>query len=139
MNGEWQRLDSGMAGVIQRVLSQIASIVEGRITEGSRQFTVSLSQDADEVRLRLVPRINKMRRAIDRIEVRLTPDTHQITELTIHETNSDWTRIEFSEIQINLNLPATTFDRRDPAALEAILEVAGSKAPGPAPLAPKAE
>jgi hypothetical protein len=123
MEDRWKKLDLGLADAMQKVVSQIAGVIEGRYASGAGEFSVSLAVNDGEPVITLVPRNEKMRKMMAAIEVHLAPDLKGTRRVLLRETNADFTEIRFEDQVVNIPLPPRTFDRTQPADLEQIREV----------------
>jgi hypothetical protein len=123
MEDRWKKLDLGLADAMQKVVSQIAGVIEGRYASGAGEFSVSLAVSDGEPVITLVPRHEKMRKMMAAIEVHLAPDLKGTRRVILRETNADFTEIRFEDQVVNIPLPPCTFDRTQPADLEQVREV----------------
>jgi outer membrane lipoprotein-sorting protein len=122
MDERWKKLDVGLADALQRVVSQIAGVIEGRYATSGKEFRASLSVDAGEPVITLVPQSERVRKMMAAIEVHLAPDLRGTRRVVLRENNEDFTDIRFEDQATNVKLPPRTFDRSQPAPLERIQE-----------------
>lgn len=116
----WLKLDLGLADALQTVTSQIGMVVQGRYASQPTDYTVKVGRDADGPTLTLLPRAERIRRMLQSIEIRLAPDLQGTREVVLREATGDFTRIEFTQQQVNRSFPAGTFDRTQPLDIELI-------------------
>lgn len=124
VDDKWKRLDMGLAGAMQNVVSQIAGIMRGQYARQSGQQTVTLSNSPQGPVVTLVPRNEKMSKMIQAIEVHLAPDLKATRKVVLRENDGDFTSIEFDQQAVNLKFPDHTFDLNAPLELEQVRQVA---------------
>jgi len=124
---KWKKLDSGLADALQNVLSQIAGVMDGHYARDSRTYAATLTNNADELVITLVPQNQAMRKMMAAIEVHLAADLKATRSVVLRENGGDYTHIQFSEQFVNLELPLKTFDRNAPADIEIIRSAAQSQ------------
>ncbi len=126
---QWKKLDIGLAAAMQNVVSQIAAVMQGSYARGGRQYEVSLTQSEQGPVVTLVPGNEKMRKMMKAIEVHLAPDLKATRRVVLRESTGDYTDIQFDEQVVNRQFKAGTFDRKSPASLEAVRQVALQSTP----------
>jgi len=124
---KWKKLDLGLGDAMQNVMSQIAGVMGGRYADGHSGYTVTVTNNADELVVTLVPQNETVRKMMAAIEVHLAADLKGTRRVVLRENGGDYTDIRFSEQCVNLELPPKTFDRGAPADIETIRAAAGSK------------
>ena len=124
LDQKWKKLDAGLAGAMQAVITQIAGVMEGRYASESRDYTVTLAANPEGPVITLVPRNETMRKMMQAIEVHLAADLKGTRRIVLRETGGDFTDIRFIEQIIGLELPARTFDRNAPLPLADIVQAA---------------
>ena len=122
MEDRWKKLDLGLAEALQRVVSQIAGVIEGRYAKGGKEFNVSLAVQEGEPVVTLVPQNERMRKIMQAIEVRLAPDLQGTRRVVLREGSADYTEIRFENQVANVRFPPRTFDRTKPADLGQVQE-----------------
>jgi outer membrane lipoprotein-sorting protein len=127
MEDRWKRLDLGLGEAMQRVVSQIAGVIEGRYAGDAKEFDASLAVREGEPVITLVPRNERMRKMMQAIEVHLAPDLHGTRRVVLRESNADFTEIRFEDQAANVRFPPRTFDRTQPADLSQIREAIGKR------------
>ncbi len=123
---KWKKLDLGLGDALQNVVSQIASVMDGRYASGGRDYTATVTNNADEVVITLIPQNETVRKMMAAIEVHLAADLKQTRRVVLRENGGDYTDIQFSEQLVNLKLPPKTFDLNAPADIETIRSAAAN-------------
>ncbi len=119
-DGQWKKLDLGLADAMQSVVAQIGAIMEGRYASQQRDYSISATNTADGPALTLIPLQPAMLKMMQAIEIYLTPDFRVTRRVVLREQDGDFTDIRFSEQMAEPPLPPGTFDRDKPADLELI-------------------
>jgi outer membrane lipoprotein carrier protein len=132
-NGQWKKLDLGLADAMQSVVSQIGAILEGRYAGRQGDYSVSATNTADGPVVTLTPRQPAMLKMMQAIEIYLAPDFRVTRRVVLREQDGDFTDIRFSEAMAEPPLPAGTFDRNQPADLEQIRQAAQPRQGGSNP------
>ena len=117
---KWKKLDLGLAGAMQNVVSQIAGVMSGQYTHDGRQYSISLSNTHSGPVVTLVPRNEKMRKMMHAIEVHLAPDLKTTRQVVLREPDGDFTSIRFDDQVVNAKFQEQAFDRKAPLDLERI-------------------
>jgi len=128
-DGNWRKLELGLGGALQNVVSQIAGVMDGRYASGSRDYTATVTNNADDVVITLIPQNETVRKMMAAIEVHLAVDLKGTRRVVLRETDGDYTDIQFSEQFVNLELPSKTFDLNAPVDLEHIRAAAANAKP----------
>ncbi len=124
---KWKKLDLGLGDALQNIVSQIASVMDGRFASDQRSYTATVTNAADAIVITLVPKNESMRKMMAAIEVHLAADLKGTRRVVLRENGGDYTDIQFSEQIVNQELPSTTFDRTAPVAIEQIRAAARAK------------
>lgn len=124
---KWKKLDLGLGGALQNVVSQIAGVMDGRFASDTHGYTASLTNRADEIVITLVPQNETMRKMMAAIEVHLAPDLKSTRRVVLRETDGDYTDIVFTDQLVNFDPSPNTFDLAAPAALATVRAAAGAK------------
>jgi outer membrane lipoprotein-sorting protein len=120
VNGQWKRLDLGLADAMQKVVAQIAAVMEGRYTGKQKDYAVSATNDTEGVLVTLTPQHPAMRKMMRAIEIHLARDFSGTRRIVLREVDGDFTDIRFSEQVVGAALPPGTFDRSMPVDLNQI-------------------
>lgn len=120
INEAWQKLDLGLADALEAVVRQIGLVIQGRYGDEDTGYAVTTGHDGEGPVLTLVPRAPALRRMLDSIEVQLAPDLRGTRQVLLRETSGDYTRIRFSDQQINGAFLEDTFNRTQPLPLETV-------------------
>jgi hypothetical protein len=124
LDDKWKKLDLGLAGAMQQVVSQIAGVMKGQYSREGREYTVSLANPDTGPVVTLVPRNEKMRKMMQAIEVHLAPDLKATRQIVLREKDGDFTSIRFDQQVVNFKFQPPTFDRKEPLDLEQIRQAA---------------
>jgi outer membrane lipoprotein carrier protein len=130
--GQWKKLDLGLADAMQSVVGQIGAIMEGRYAGQQRDYSVSATNTADGPVVTLMPKQPAMLKMMKAIEIYLAPDFRVTRRVVLREQDGDFTDIRFSEQMAAPPLPAGTFDCNHPADLE-LIRRAVQQHPGDSP------
>ncbi|MFM2294092.1 MAG: hypothetical protein RLZZ350_505 [Verrucomicrobiota bacterium] len=130
-DAQWKKLDLGLGGALQNVVSQIAGVMDGHFADGRAGYTVTATNVADKIVVTLVPQNAALRKMMASIEVHLAADLQATRRVVLRENGGDFTDIQFSEQSVNVALPAKTFDRNAPVDMEKIRAAAKAKAVSP--------
>jgi outer membrane lipoprotein-sorting protein len=103
--------------------------MDGRYASGSRDYTATVTNNADEVVITLIPQNEAVRKMMAAIEVHLAADLKQTRRVVLRENGGDYTDIQFSEQFVNLELPPKTFDLNAPVDLGKIRSAAANAKP----------
>lgn len=117
---KWKKLNLGLAGAMQNVVSQIAGVMGGQYTRDGREYSVSLSNTNSGPVVTLVPRNDKMRKMMHAIEVHLAPDLKTTRQVVLREPDGDFTSIRFDDQVVNAKFQERAFDRKAPLDLDLI-------------------
>ncbi len=120
VNGQWKKLELGLAEAMQTVVAQIGAVMEGGYARQQRDYSVSATNTADGPVVTLTPRNPAMRKMMQAIEIHLAPDFRGTRRVVLREVDGDFTDIRFSEQVADPPLPPGTFDRSQPADLEQV-------------------
>ena len=120
VDGQWKKLDLGLADALQNVVAQIAGVMEGRYAGGRSGYAASVTNSAEGPVITLVPQNESVRKMMAAIEVHLAADLKSTRRVVLREAGGDYTDIRFSEQAVGLALPPKTFDRNAPAPIEQI-------------------
>ena len=126
---KWRKLDLGLGDALQNVVSQIAGVMDGRYASDRRGYSATVTNNADEAVITLIPQNETVRKMMAAIEVHLTADLKQTRRVVLRENGGDYTDIQFSEQFVNLELPPNTFDRSTPVDIGKIRSAAASAKP----------
>ena len=123
----WKKLELGLGDALQNVMSQIAGVMDGRYASDRGAYAATLTNGVDSLVITLVPRNEAMRKMMAAIEIHLAPDLQSTRRVVLHETNGDYTDIEFTDQVVNFEPPPKTFDPAAPTDLETIRAAAQAK------------
>ena len=126
---KWRKLDLGLGDALQNVVSQTAGVMDGGYASSRSGYASSVTNNADEVVITLIPQNETVSKMMAAIEVHLTADLKETRRVVLRENGGDYTDIQFSNQLVNLKLPAKTFDRSAPVDVETICAVAASAKP----------
>jgi outer membrane lipoprotein-sorting protein len=126
---KWKKLDLGLGDALQNVVSQIAVVMDGRYASDRSGYAASVTKNANEVVVTLVPQNETVRKMMAAIEVHLAANLKQTRRVVLRENGGDYTDIQFSEQFVNLELPPKTFDLNAPADIGKIRSAAANAKP----------
>jgi outer membrane lipoprotein-sorting protein len=129
MDEKWKKLDPGLGDALQNVLSQIAGVMDGHYAGDRRSYAATVTNNADELVITLVPQNETMRKMMAAIEVHLAADLKGTRRVVLRENGGDYTDIQFSEQFVNFEPPPKTFDRNAPVDIEKIRSAAANAKP----------
>ncbi|HTA95090.1 MAG TPA: outer membrane lipoprotein carrier protein LolA [Verrucomicrobiae bacterium] len=119
-DGKWEKLKLGFPQMLQRVMSQMSLMNQGKLDALTSDYTISVSTNSEETILTLVPKDENARTVLAAIEVKMTPDFSATREVVMHEPNGDFTRIIFHREKRDVKFPAGTFDQTKPLDIAAV-------------------
>ncbi len=105
-DGEWRELDSGAKDMMSAVMEQISGWMQGEFNEASTMYEISYAEPV----LKLQPRNEELRNLIQAIELTIDTAKWRITNVVIHENESDYVRINFMDQVDNPSLDPSLFD-----------------------------
>ncbi len=82
------------------------------------KIEVSNSQKAKNVLMKLWPKKRKLKKRIDHLKLWIDRESYQLTQLQYIEVDGDKTTISFDRLQINEEVPSSTFQIDLPADVE---------------------
>jgi outer membrane lipoprotein-sorting protein len=126
---KWRKLDLGLGDALQNVVSQIAGVMDGGYASNRSGYAASVTNNADEMVITLIPQNETVRKMMAAIEVHLTADLKQTRRVVLRENGGDYTDIQFSEQFVNLELPPKTFDLNAAVDLGKIRSAAANAKP----------
>jgi outer membrane lipoprotein-sorting protein len=92
---------------IDVAVKQLFQWYGGGFEEAQGQFTVAVPEERTVV---LVPKNEKVRDVLQRITIRLAPTFATIESIALDEKEGDRTEIDFTDVEINKDLDAKTFE-----------------------------
>lgn len=126
-DGHWKKLDLGLGGALQHIVSQIAGVMDGRFARDQRGYTAMVTNGVDELVVTLIPQNETIRKVMASIELHLAANLTATRRIVLRETDGDYTEIIFTGQTVNFEPPAKTFDRSAPAALVELQAAAHAK------------
>jgi outer membrane lipoprotein-sorting protein len=116
-DGKRRKLRLGAEGVVRAVIKQMSMWHRGKFTDKAGMYDVSVYSGGAH-RVVLVPKDERMRGAIQSIEMRFSKDRARVDRVTINESGGDKTVIAFHSERRDNAIPERFFDTKDPAAYE---------------------
>lgn len=82
------------------------------------KMEISNSRDSKEVLMTLIPKKRKVKKRIDHLKLWIDRKTFQLSQLQYVEVDGDRTTITFEKVQVNAEVPASTFEIDLPSDVE---------------------
>jgi outer membrane lipoprotein-sorting protein len=123
-DGKWEKLKLGFPQMLQRVMSQMSLMNQGKLDALTSDYTISVSTNNETI-LTLVPKDENARSVLASIEVKMAPDFSATREVVMKEPNGDFTRIIFNREKRDVKFPAGTFDQTKPLEIAAVKAAVG--------------
>ena len=127
--GKRRRLELGKTkDVLLVVMEQIRSWFRGDFTAAERHYDVKVF--AEPARVTLTPKDKALKKTLASIELAFAKDLQSVTRVTIREASGDHTVMSFVDPEHPKTLEAATFDTKDPASIESIVDKPTSRKSG---------
>ncbi len=105
-DGDWRKLDSGAKDMMSAVLQQITGWMQGDFDEASKMYDITYREPV----LTLQPVNEELRKLIRSIDLTIDTTKWRITNVVIHENESDYVRITFTGQIDNPTIDSDLFD-----------------------------
>jgi len=119
MNGRWQKLNTGYAAAMKRVMDSVALIWGGDLAGQEKDYALA-ARFGDDTVLVMTPRRADLGEFVSSIEMHFEKDLTAAKSVILKEPNGDATVIRFLQQHVNVSLTPKCFDVDSPTPLDRI-------------------
>lgn len=87
----------------------IIGCIQGDILKNEKEYTIEYFENSDQYYVKLIPREEKMRQMINELQIWFDKSDLTISVLKIVESGEDYTKINFINKKLNLDIPLEKF------------------------------
>jgi outer membrane lipoprotein-sorting protein len=87
----------------------ISGCIQGDILKNDKEYTIEYFESNDQYYVKLIPREEKMRQMINELQIWFDKSDLTISVLKIVESGEDYTKIDFINKKLNLDIPLEKF------------------------------
>jgi len=109
--GNTSKFDMGNNKLFQQVNDLLVNLVRGKIFSNN-DYSAEFFTNESTYKVKLIPNSQDMKDYMQAIHIIFGKDSLQVQQVKMMENSSDFTRIVFSEKQLNEDIPEDLFDLR---------------------------
>jgi outer membrane lipoprotein-sorting protein len=87
----------------------ISGCIQGDILKNEKDYAITYFENSDQYYVKLVPRGEKMRQMMNELQIWFDKSDYTISGLKIIESGEDYTKIDFINKKLNLEIPIEKF------------------------------